>query len=90
MAFIHESIIFPGVKYLEWKFNAPGYEGKWNRIPLYASPQNTHKSDNKPVVDALIEAFGIVMASESRDQALNEIEKLATSIRTGIQKEKNK
>jgi len=45
---------------------------------------------NQPVIDALIEAFGIVMASESRDQALNEIEKLATSIRTGIHKEKNK
>ena len=50
----------------------------------------SQKVDKQPVIDVLIEAFGIVMASESRDQALNEIEKLATSIRTGIQKEKNK
>lgn len=87
----------------EWSLVYPAAVHRYKSIPeeritqtFYAAPvrtkdlTDTQKVDNQPVIDALIEAFGIVMASVSRDQALNEIEKLATSIRTGVQKEKNK
>lgn len=68
-----------------------GYVKQLEAAPVRTKDlSDAQKVDNRPVIDALIEVFNVVMASESRDQALNEIEKLATSIRTGVLREKEK